>query len=415
MRLPSLVVMFAALTASEAAAQEEDAAPAGVEARFEQGEGLVVESSDEQFGLTIRARGQIRAELTYPEEPEGAPGDLFIDEGRTDVTFMVRRARLVFSGYVFGPHNRFTLQLALAPRDMDWQPGVGPSFTPLRDYYLDFTHLRDLSVRVGQYKLPFSLERINSSGDLQLVDRSIVNDELSLDRDLGVDLRSKDFLGLGLLRYYAGIAAGEGRDAGFGGDLGFFYFARVEVFPLGLFDNDEQADLSRSAVPRLAVGGAYAFLDDAPALRAARRPRAQDGGTTDSHTATADVVFKWLGLSVFGSMIWREGWRNPGLAVDAMGEPLPITPPRNALGWLAQVGFLLPGVDLEVAARVAMIHPLGESAETSVEERGELGGGLSYYFLRHSLKLQLDYMHLWSGGVFDDAVEQVRLQVQAAL
>ena len=77
MRLKSLTLalVLANLAASGAAAQEEEAAPASVEARFEQGVGLVIESSDEQFGLTIRARGQVRAELTHPEEPEGAPGD----------------------------------------------------------------------------------------------------------------------------------------------------------------------------------------------------------------------------------------------------------------------------------------------------------------------------------------------------
>ncbi|MCZ7681933.1 MAG: OprO/OprP family phosphate-selective porin [Sandaracinaceae bacterium] len=326
-----------------------------------------------------------------------------------------RRARVVFAGWLFGRENRFKLELAISPADMGFDPNLGPTRTPLLDWYIDFRHLRDLEIRVGQYKLPFSRERVISSGDLQMVDRSLANAELNIDRDFGIDLRSRDFLGLGLLRYYAGVSTGEGRDAGFGDDLSFWYFGRVEVLPLGMFDDYTEADLARSSQPRLSLGAAYAFLHEAPRLRGALGPVAEDGGTTDYHLVTADAMLKWAGLSVYAEMIWREGSRNPGSAEDGMGNPLPVTPPRNGIGWYVQAGYLLPGVDFEIAARYGMLHPLGDPASTTFPERGELGGAISYYFGEHSFKLQLDYFHLWQDGDFGDSEEQVRLQLQAAL
>ena len=52
-----------------------------------------------------------------------------------------------------------------------------------------------------------------SSGNLQLVDRSIANREFTLDRDVGIELRSKDFLGKGWFRYFVGVFTGEGHSS----------------------------------------------------------------------------------------------------------------------------------------------------------------------------------------------------------
>lgn len=394
---------------------EGDSGESGVDISFQPGDGLVVQSRDDQFALSIRPRAQILAELRYPEAADGFPGDVYVDAGDVDLGVSIRRARVTFEGWFFGRGNRFKLELGFSPQDLGFVPDVGPTRTPLMDWYVDLRHLRDLQVRVGQYKLPFNRERVISAGDLQLVDRSLANAELALDRDLGIDLRSRDFLGLGLLRYYVGIATGEGRDAGFGNDLGFTYFARIEVLPLGMFDDYTEADLERRSRPGLSIGAAYAFLDEAPRLRGSLGPEPFDQGTTDYHTFTADVMFKWAGFSFFGEAIWREGSRNPGMAVDDMGMPQPVVPPSNGVGWFVQAGYLLPGIDLEFAARYGMLHPLGDAATTSFPERGELGGGVSYYFGGHSYKLQLDYFHLWSDDDFGDAEEQVRLQLQGAL
>jgi phosphate-selective porin OprO and OprP len=193
------------------------------------------------------------------------------------------------------------------------------------------------------------------------------------------------------------------------------------VRPLGGFEDGTEPDLERTREPRFMVAGAYAYHDDAPGDRGVHGNAPADGGTTDLHHATADLLGKWRGLSVQGAFHWRKAQRrNPGDAVDELGAPIPVAPPMDALGWLGQVGYLLPQLDLEVVARYAGVRRLGEGSG-ELAFRDELGGGIGYYFFGHGLKLQLDYFRLWNaelgptvGAALRDGTDRVRLQLQLA-
>ncbi len=410
--------LLAALLVAPALASAQDGSEGsepGVDAEFEPGDGLVVTSRDDEFSLAIRARGQVRGTLLTPERNEGAPGDVFVDGDDVDLSLAIRRARVVLSGWFFGRENRYRMQLAFSPSDLEVNDDGIPTRTPLLDYYLEFRHLRDLSVRVGQYVLPFSRERVISSGSLAMVDRSLLNDELDVDRDLGVHFFSRDLFGLGLFRYWAGVSAAEGRDAGLGTDLGFAYLARFEVLPLGMFDDYEQTDLSRRMQPRVAFGIAYVFIDDGPGNQGIVGALPADGGRTDYHLATADAIFKWAGLTVEAEVTVRMGSREPGMAVDSMGNPIPLEPPRDGIGWFVQADYLFPAdVNLDIAARFGMLDPIGDAASTGFPTRRELGGAVGWYFHGHQLKLQADYFHLWSDDIAV-AEDRVRLQLSASL
>ena len=106
--------------------------------------------------------------------------------------FQLRRARLMFKGNVFGEHNSYKFELAVSPKDMGLKPEGTISKSPLLDWYFHFSQIRDLNLRMGQYKVPYSRQRVVSSGNLQMVDRSLANGEFNLDRDVGMDIRSKD-------------------------------------------------------------------------------------------------------------------------------------------------------------------------------------------------------------------------------
>jgi phosphate-selective porin OprO/OprP len=84
--------------------------------------------------------------------------------------------------------------------------------TPVYDAYLQFEQLRDLTVRVGQYRVMYTRERNIADVNPLLIDRSLVNAEFNVDRDIGLDIRSEDLGGIKKLRYYAGVYLGEGRD-----------------------------------------------------------------------------------------------------------------------------------------------------------------------------------------------------------
>lgn len=386
-----------------------------VRVSFEPGDGLVVESTDDQFSLEIRVRGQIRGTLRTPERNDGDPGDLFVDADDVDLSLAVRRARVVFQGFFFGRDNRYRLQIGLSPSDLKVNEFGDPTRTPLLDYYLEFRQLRDLSLRVGQYVLPVSRERMISSGSLAMVDRSTMNDELNLDRDLGVHFFSEDLFGLGLFRYWLGVSAGEGRDAGLGTDVGLTYSARIEVLPFGLFDDYEETDFSRGMQPRLAFGASYVFMDDAHYDRGILGAFPADGGRTDYHFAGADAIFKWAGLTLQAEMLLRLGTREPGTVVDDMGEPVPVTAPRDGIGWFVQADYLFPrGIDLDIAARFGMLEPIGAPSDTTFPTQRELGGAVSWYFHEHLLKLQADYFRLWEDDI-GVGEHRVRLQLSASL
>jgi phosphate-selective porin OprO/OprP len=396
-------------------AQKPEADNEVVKARWRPGKGLELNSKDGRFRLVTRVRGQ----FLYQAD------DNFVEEDERELVhgFLLRRARLTFSGFMFGEHNNFKMELALSPRDLgftDLSGGQNPPMTnrdnvatlsPLLDLYMEFDYLRDLTLVVGQYKVPFNRQRVISSGDLMLVDRSIVNSEFNVDRDIGLDLRSKDLFGLGLLRYYAGVYTGGGHSSYALGAPGLMTLARVEVLPLGLFDDYSEADVKRSPKPGLSLGVAFAHIENARGTRGILGRTPRDQGTTDYNVFTADAMFKWRGFSAQSELVVRRGSRNPGGAVNTDGSPIATEAARNGYGWFLQAGYLLPTPNLEVSARYSIVR--AADSDTSLTDGNEAGLGVSYYFHGHAFKLQGDYFRLWEED-FNEGNNQIRVQLQTA-
>lgn len=366
------------------------------------GSGLKLATADNRFAMTFRMRVQLRYELQHDHE-----------DNETSNVFSVRRARLQFKGHLFGEHNKYYLQIAISPNDMGWTSD-GPSFTPIRNWEISFDYLRDLTVTVGQMKVNYNRQRVISSGDLQMPDRSTVTGEFTLDRDVGLKLHSEDLAGLGYLRYSLGIFNGEGRDGYRVEDMGMLYVGRVEVIPTGDADEwtEDEVDWARSLRPSFVIAGAYAFHDRAKRDRGSLGNRPLDLGTTDFHQAQADLMLKVAGLSLTGEFQWRKGIREfgDGTVLDDMGVevPAPRVPARNGLGYFVQAGFLIPRVPVELIGRWGQIIGLGDGTQTSLPDGEELGGGVSWYIARHSLKLSADYFRLRTDSYDVDTASFVR-------
>ncbi|WP_434418857.1 hypothetical protein [Nannocystis pusilla] len=367
--------------------------------KFTPGKGLEVKSKDGRYSLSL----SLRTGFMYSGRRQAGAA--------YDHAFEIRRLRLVFSGNVFSKSIKYFVQLAVAPRELNFVDGTARS-GPLLDNYVVFDRLRDANLRIGLYRVMYTRERNIADINPLLIDRSLANAEFNVDRDIGLDVRSEDIGGLGKLRYYAGVFMGDGRDQNRFSDPGLMYTARVDFLPFGLFDDYEASDQTRLRRPRLSLGFAYAFNDRARNNRGVLGSPPSDGGTTNYHNLTTDMMFKWAGFSLEAAFLWREGRRNPGHAVDDMGAPLPVEAARNGHGWMAQAAFLIPRTGLEPALRTSGIRGLGL---TSMPDRNELGGGLNYYFAGHNLKLQLDYFRTWDRGAADLAGDLVRLQLQVAL
>jgi hypothetical protein len=398
---PVAAVELASPTAppeEEEAEEEEDPTPPVAVAW---GRGLTFHSDDDLFSMQIRGRVQLQA---FVESGVSASDPASVD-------FMIRRARLVFRGHFLSANLEYYVQLGMAPRDME--PDL---LVPVRDANIAWTGLRDLSLRVGVMKVPFSRERVISSSALQLVDRSIVNAELSLDRDNGIQLYSNDLFGLGgYLGYQLGVFGGDGR-LRVNNDLGLLYVARVQVQPFGRFDDQlSEADLTREERLRLSVGGGFAYNEDTNRRRRTTTDFYQLARFSYFH-AEADLILKYAGFSLQSEFLWRQ--------VDGPAQQTNLDPMMtevtetsgNAMGWFVQAGYLFDFAPVEIAARVADIYPNGPTS--AVHASREVTLGFNWYPMGHDLKLQLDGSYLAServsGGVTTLQERfQARLQAQA--
>lgn len=372
---------------------------------FKPGTGLVIQSEDGDFMMAPRLRVQLRDELEFAD-------------GDASNTFGIRRARLQFKGHVFGPDNKYKAEFAFSPKDLSMKDGV-PHRTPLLSWYTEHTQMPNLSLRVGQYKLLYSRQRVVSSGNQEFVDRSLAQGEFNLDRDIGFHLFSKDLFETGMLKYYTGVTIAEGRDSWESELLtdsdappSWQYLGRVEINPFGHFKDYSEVDFKRLNNPRLSLGAAYARTFNGEKDRGYQGSTFTDGGTVTYDNVTADLMFKWAGMTAFAEYYYRRGERSDGALTNADATEDDVWLPRNGMGASVQVGYLLPGIPVGIGGRYSTLGPWSfAQAQTSVENKHEAGGVLSYYFAGHPYKIQADYFRIWTD---DEQGNRVRVQMQVA-
>lgn len=105
------------------------------------------------------------------------------DNVKSNNGFFIRRARIVFSGQIH-PNVYFYIQ-----PDFASSPATGVNnFVQLRDAYFDlsFDAKKEFRVRVGQSKVPFGFENLQSSQNRLTLDRNdALNSAVANERDLG--------------------------------------------------------------------------------------------------------------------------------------------------------------------------------------------------------------------------------------
>lgn len=105
-------------------------------------------------------------------------------DAKSNNGFFIRRARLVFSGQVH-PNVYIYIQ-----PDFASSPSIGVNhFAQLRDAYFDlsFDKKREYRLRVGQSKIPYGFENLQSSQNRLTLDRNDgLNSAVANERDLGV-------------------------------------------------------------------------------------------------------------------------------------------------------------------------------------------------------------------------------------
>lgn len=356
------------------------------------GEGLHAQSSDGRFDLALRARMQLRGTfLSAPTEGEGTSV-----QGAE-----VRRMRVVLQGRFFSEHWRYYVQFGFSNGDTEPDMRV-----PVRDATVFWTRLRDFNLRIGQGKVPFNRQRVVSSGALAMVDRSIVQAELNLDRDVGVMASSNDLFGLGgRLGYRLGLFGGDGRNR-VATEPGMLYVARLVVSPLGGFDDGPENDLARSPRPRINLGASVAYNANTRRARSTFGDTFTLGGFDTLH-AEADALFKWRGLAVTAEWMYREAADPTRTATSPAGATL-TERARNAWGYFVQAGYAF-NAHWDTTVRWGDLRPLGDTSP--VPRQRELGASVGWYGQRHDFKIQADYFYL-AGEDLAVGRHQARVQLQ---
>jgi hypothetical protein len=344
---------------------------------------------DSSWSLKLGARIQLLSDQEWTVNSTG-------NFTNSTSNFQIRRSRLKLDGFAYSPKLEYKIEFGLSNRDMS---GVSAFTSSSPRYIMDavvkWNFFENFVLWIGQTKLPGNVERVISSGNLQLVDRSILNSRFNIDRDIGLQLRhetnlSSDFL----IREILAFSQGEGRNVTTGNLGGHEFTARMELLPFGAFSKDGEysgGDLVREPKPKFMLASSYDYNNNAV------RTRGNQGSymtttngfyQTPISTLFVDAVFKYSGFSVMAEYANRNA-ENP-IAINSDGT---ITGQFVEVGKALnmQTGYLFK-TNWELAGRLT--HVDWDRQITGRGKQNQYTLGLSRYLVGHKLKLQTDLSYL---------------------
>ncbi len=328
----------------------------------------------------------------------------------------------------------------------DWQAEFDMDFaedtdtdpqTDWRDMWIQYTAPKlDLSLRVGNFKEPFGMERLNSSRLLTFLERSAVSNAIPLGRRIGISARYWTDFGqvtAAVMGHELGTRVDKGQQ-----DEGYSTNLRVSVAPINNFGNNFHVGLA----------GSYKIPDVTSELRlntieiSARtetyvfNPKfLHTGDISDVNYYTrygAELMYingpfyfqsEFMGTSIYrwyanptvnlqGGYVlaaWMLTGETRYYYVDE-GEVGPIEKPINSWG------------ALEVAARYSITNLNDMDTDIHGGQSNQLMLGLNYY-PNSNIKLQINYSYVnldqfatRKGNLYgDDDHSFIQMRVQASL
>ncbi len=337
------------------------------------GKGLGLTSPDSLFQLNIRFRMQNR--VTYIEN-DGENGAY---DGQ------IRRLRLRFDGYVGNPKFLYAIQLSFAPGDVG-EIQEGENLNIIRDAVVFYRPNNHWNISFGQTKLPGNRQRVNSSGGLQLTDRTINNAKFTIDRDFGFQVHNmNEFKDKFSYNFKTAISSGEGRNSTDNPDDGVAVTGKVELFPFGAFSKDGtyfEGDVIREKKPKLMISGAFQQNNHA------RRTQGQLGNDLfeqrSMKSVLLDAMFKYNGWAAMTSYMSRTTNDN-AITVN----PLDISESNYAFvgnGFDYQLSYNTK-TNYEFIGRYS-IQKVGEDIKMFSPNTKQFSLGLTRYIWEHSFKVQ---------------------------
>lgn len=359
-----------------ALAQSQEPTPAGAQppdsglrVRHEK-TGVTVSSEDVRYSIHAWLRAQLRA--YYPFEASPRTPEEFAQDATAGLELL--RARVKIEGYAYR-------------RWIDYYVEYDLPSSNLLDWRFSLEKYEWLQLRLGQWKVNYNRERVDSSGAQQLVDRSIVNREFTLDRQQGLMLLGRLWAGKPAdFRYYFGVLEGNGLNAP-SDDDDLMYLGRLQWNFFGRDLEFSQSDIQRREKP----AGSLAFAavrNTSPFTRFSSDGGGQLDGFEDGVEGQY-VVEQWveeLAIKYRGMSLQHE------LHSKTVDDRVNLTT-RTLRGGYLQAGAFpnewwatIPA-PLEFAIRYAFVDP---DTEADRDWREELTAGANWFFAGHDNKLSAD-------------------------
>jgi len=257
--------------------------------KMEFGKGIQLTSADSSFTMAIGGRIQSLFEAKRD-----------FTNGTNGADFLLRRCRLNIQGSAFNPRFAYRIQIGFAHGDITSANSTIQNNLILRDAMLFYKANNWLRIGFGQTKLPGNRQRQVSSANLQLVERSISNNNFTLDRDKGVWIYTNFNINKAVLKSTLAISSGEGRIiSDKNGKL--CYSARMEILPLGEFlKNGDyiEAGIESEKKLKLSIAGVYSYNNAATRTMGQLGDFLYNSEMANIQYYGADLIFKYKGFSL---------------------------------------------------------------------------------------------------------------------
>ena len=360
--------------------------------------GLAVTSPDKQYSVNLRAYGQF-------------DNRTYLDNGKTGATntFLVRSLRPIIDAKMT---DYFNARLML---------DFGKGATTVLDAYVDAHPIPGnnlLNFRLGEFKSPVGIERLQSEQELLFVERGLTTNLVPY-RDIGVMAYGSlvpDQLDYQLALFNGAVDGSSGITQTNNGDVDNHYdvAGRILTYPLRWSDFEAGRGLGLGLAGTF---GQHTGNSASPSL-------------TSGYTSIGQNKFFSYSTGTFASGYqWRLNpqllyyYRQLGLFGEYVVDTQEVQKGaqhrslRND-GWIATASYVLTGEDAsfdgvkpenpvsvgkdgwgawELVARAGKLNvdedafPLYANAASSAREASELGGGINWY-INNSVKINLDYM-----------------------
>jgi len=342
-------------------------------------------AKDSSFSVKFAPRIQSRYQGQWDYDGE--------EYDEANLNFIVRRARLKFGGFAFTPKLKYKMELGLSNRDISGA-SIYNRNTPryILDAVIMWNFHENFELWAGQTKLPGNIERVVSSANLQLIDRSLLNSKFNIDRDMGVQLRHKTKWGRNFItREKFSISQGEGRNITVGNLGGLQYTSRLELLPFGEFSSKgdySQGDLKREKSIKAMFGFTYDINNNAVKNRSnmGSYMTQSNGGLfeTDISTVFIDGVIKYNGFALTGEYASRNADTIEALEADGRTKTGAVVGAGSAINF--QGSYLLKN-NVEMTLRYTNVD---FKEVTRLSDLQQITYGISKYVVGHSLKIQAD-------------------------